>query len=80
MKYRRYYQRVLKDRLTALRKVRHATVCSAGAILENVCDIDIVHTSIQGEARTPEARAVTRFILNSDRFLSSKNVKQSQDF
>lgn len=24
MKYRRYYQRVLKDRLTALRKVRYA--------------------------------------------------------
>lgn len=27
MKYRRYYQRVLKDRLTALRKVRHAVFC-----------------------------------------------------
>lgn len=26
MKYRRYYQRVLKDRLTALRKVRHEQV------------------------------------------------------
>lgn len=27
MKYRRYYQRVLKDRLTALRKVRFAGFC-----------------------------------------------------
>ena len=36
MKYRRYYQRVLKDRLTALRKVRHAAVCHAGGALENV--------------------------------------------
>lgn len=27
MKYRRYYQRVLKDRLTALRKVRYAVYC-----------------------------------------------------
>ena len=77
MKYRRYYQRVLKDRLTALRKVRHATVCSAGAILENVCDIDIVHTSIQGEARTPEARAVTRFILNSCLLYTSPSPRDS---
>lgn len=56
MKYRRYYQRVLKDRLTALRKVRHAAVCSNDGTLESVCDI--AHTV--EEARTPEARAVPR--------------------
>lgn len=46
MKYRRYYQRVLKDRLTALRKVRHAAKCHAGGALENACGM-----SAQGGTR-----------------------------
>lgn len=32
MKYRRYYQRVLKDRLTALRKVRYAVFDRAAIV------------------------------------------------
>lgn len=41
MKYRRYYQRVLKDRLTELRKVRHAAVCPLHGALGNVCDMQV---------------------------------------
>ena len=39
MKYRRYYQRVLKDRLTALRKVRYTATCQVCGAWENSCGI-----------------------------------------